>query len=369
MSRIIPIERYRTIGVLASQDAGRTTTTERILAIAEAVDGGMPGRDERAITVTSAATSLDWAGCRLNIVELPGIGRKIDEAAENAVDAVVFVIDAERGITAEIAAAMARLTALGVARLVFVNKLDRVGIDLDALVREIPGGVLLQLPIGAGAGLQGLVDLVDLTARFWRDGPADALPESGPVPSEMETAVSSARAALVAAAGDALPLEQGVRDAVREGSLVPVLCGSAFRNRGVRGLLDAVARYLPAPSDIERVAVSSAGQAPRAAADEEPFAAVAFRTVGDGAAGSLTFLRVCSGVAATDQRLVNAASMRTETIGSIIRIRANRTETVDEARTGDVVAVAGLEHTTSGDTLCDPAAPVILGGYRARTAA
>jgi elongation factor G len=371
MTRAIPIDRHRTIGVLASQDAGRTTTTERIIAIAEAAEPAYAGRDERAITVTSAATSLDWQGCRLNIVELPGIGRKVDQAAESAVDGIVFVIDAERGVTPEIAAALARITTAGLAALVFVNKLDRIGADLQGLVREIPGGVLLQLPIGAGAGLRGLVDLVAMIGRFWPEAPLDASAETGPVPEEMVAEAHEARAALIEAAGGvASPegLQAAIRVAVRETRLVPVLCGSAFRNRGVRGLLDAVARYLPAPSDVKRPALSVEGDVMRLGTDEEPFTAVAFRSVGE-AGSRLTFVRVISGVAVTGERLLNAVSMRAETIGEMIRIRANHTETVDEARTGDVVALAGLDHTIPGDTLCDPAAPVVLGGYRTRTAA
>ena len=371
MTRVIPIDRYRTIGILASQDAGRTTTTERILAIAGAAEGVV--RDERAITVTSAATSIDWQGCRLNIVELPGIGRKADEAAERAVDAVVAVVDAERGVTPELEAALAQAAARGLARLVFVNKLDRVGADLDGFAAAIPGGALLQLPVGAGSGLGGIVDLVGMAGRFWNDRALDAPAETGPVPAALQGPAEAARARLVALAGasaEPRALAAGLRKAVGAGALVPVLCGSAFRNRGVRLLLDAIAAYLPAPSDIERQTVSAEGVASALlASDEAAFAGLAFRTVNDPARGRLVFVRVCSGVAAAGQTLVDGATLRPERVGAILRIRADHIETVDEARTGDVVAFAGLDHTTSGDALCDPAAPVILGGYRPRTAA
>jgi elongation factor G len=373
MTRAIPIDRYRTIGILASQDAGRTTTTERILAVAAPGETVPAGQDERAITQTSAATSCDWNGCRLTIVELPGIGRPLDEAVLASVDAVVFVLDAERGVTPDVEAALAHIASLGLPRLVFVNKLDRADADLAALARGIPCGALLQLPIGAGAGLIGLVDLVALNGVFWREPRVDAPSEAGPIPQDMIAGAEAARAQLVATTGgsaDKTGLADGIRRAVRAGTLVPVLGGSAFRNRGTRRLLDAIVDYLPAPSDIERTAVAASGETvTRPASDDEPFAGLVFRTVNDPAAGRLTFVRVQSGVIATGRIVLNAASRRQEQIGAMVRVHASHTEAVEEARAGDIVALVGLQHTTSGDTLCDPAAPVVLGGYRPRSAA
>jgi elongation factor G len=368
MTRSIPIDRYRTIGILASQDAGRTTTTERILAVAEPA-----ARDERAITMTTAATSCLWNGCRLHIVELPGISRPVDAASLASVDAVVVVVDAERGITAEVGAVLAQAQSLGLARLVFVNKLDRANVDLARIVEAIPGGALLQLPIGAGTGLAGLVDLVSLGGVFWRDARADAVPECGEVPAELAEAAEAARrhlAALLGVAVETAALAGAIRAAARAGSMVPVLCGSAFFNRGTRRLLDAVVDYLPSPADVALTVTAADGNiVARHASDEEPFAGLAFRTVADPAAGTLTFVRIYSGVLATGARVVNAGPMSGEHIGAMMRIHANRAEAVDEARTGDIVALVGLQHTISGDTLCDPAAPVILGAYRPRTAA
>ena len=367
MSRAIPIDRYRTIGILASQDAGRTTTTERILAIAEPSD---PMADERAITQTSGATSCDWRGHRLNLIELPALGRPVDPAAMSAVDAVVVVVDAERGVTPEVDVALAQAAARGLARLVFVNKLDRVGGDLEAIMRAVPNGRPLQLPIGAGAGLSGLVDVVGMTGLFW---PANAdAAEFGPIPSEFQAEAGAAHAALATAVGaeDEAALVPAIREAVRAGTLVPVLCGSAFRNRGTRRLLDAIVDYLPAPSDIAHKAFAADGtEIEQRASDDAGFAGLAFRTVSDPTAGRMTFLRVYAGALASGDRVFNPASRRVERVGAMLRVRAKHSETVETAWTGDVVALAGLEHTSSGDTLCDPSAPVILGEFRPRTAA
>ncbi|HLY57437.1 MAG TPA: GTP-binding protein [Stellaceae bacterium] len=371
MSPAIPIDRYRTIGILASQDAGRTTTTERILAIAELSDAmADPMADERAITQTSGATSCDWHGHRLNLIELPALGRPVDSAAMNAIDAVVVVVDAERGVTPEVDAALAQAASRGLARLVFVNKLDRAGSDFEAIARSVAQGLPLQLPIGAGAGLAGLVDVVGMIGLLW---PANAdAAEHGVIPSEFQAAAAAAHQALATAVGgkDGAALGPAIREAVRAGTLVPVLCGSAFRNRGTRRLLDAIVDYLPAPSDVAHKAFAADGtEIEQQASDDASFAGLAFRTVSEPTAGRMTFLRVYAGALATGDRVFNPASRRDERVGPMIRVRAKHSETVETARAGDVVALAGLEHTSSGDTLCDPSAPVILGEFRPRSAA
>ena len=368
MTRTIPLDRYRNIGILATPDAGRTTTTERLLAATAREESAARGHvrasdtvpawveqdNERDITLTSAATSCVWRDCRINIVELPASTQLADGDAFSVLDGAVVVIDGVAGVTPAVATALGRAEDRGVGRLVFVNKLDREGADLDAVVAAISaeGGmpaVLLQLPIGAGAGLKGLVDLVGQQATLWTET-YDSPGEDGPIPYELAAAAEAARAkiiALVAPGQDGLAptaLREKLREAVDAGRVVPVLCGSAFRNRGIRRLLDAVVDYLPAPQG----------------SDEAPFSGLAFQTVDDPSAGKLTFVRIYSGVVATGSQMLNSVTTSPEKIGRMVRMHANHTEEIKEAHAGDIVALAGLTHTTSGDTLCDPAAPVIL---------
>lgn len=384
MARTIPLDRYRNIGILARLDAGRTTVTERILAVTDrpdpAAEGaraalGMPAwveqDNERQITLTSAATSCVWRDCRVTIVELSAAGRQGGDRALTILDGAVLVIDGVAGVTDGVAALFDDIEAQGLARLVFVNKLDREGADLSAVVAAIAARgtakpVLLQLPIGAGAGLRGIVDLIEMQATLWRDAGHDAPAEEVEIPSDLLAMAQAARAEIGAAVGetgsDAAVLRQAVKLAVRSGAVVPVLCGSAFRNRGVRRLLDAVVDYLPAPSDLaahEGVAADG-NRVERRPADDEPFSGVAFQTVDDPMSGRLTFVRIYSGVVATGGSMLNSVTASPEKIGRMVRMHANHTEEIKEARAGDIIALAGLEHTTTGDTLCDPDAPVIL---------
>jgi len=385
VARTIPLDRYRNIGILARLDAGRTTVTERILAVTDrpdpAAEGaraalGMPAwveqDNERQITLTSAATSCVWQDCRITIVELSAAGRQGGDRALGVLDGVVLVIDGVAGVTDGVAALFDDTEAQGLARLVFVNKLDREGADLSAVVAAIAARgsvkpVLLQLPIGAGAGLRGIVDLVEMQATLWREAGYDAPAEEVEIPSDLLAAAQLARAEIVAAVGakgsDVAVLRQAVKIAVRSGSIVPVLCGSAFRNRGIRRLLDAVVDYLPAPSDLAAHAgvAADGNRVERRPADDEPFSGVVFQTVDDPMAGRLTFVRIYSGVVATGGSMLNSVTASPEKIGRMVRMHANHTEEIKEARAGDIVALAGLEHTTTGDTLCDPDAPVVLG--------
>jgi|GEM_PF-2147638 elongation factor G len=381
MTRTIPLDRYRNIGILASPDAGRTTTTERLLAASAREDA--PARDsvrapawveqdnERAITLTSAATSCFWRDCRINIIELPATSGSADEGALSVLDGAVVVIDGVAGVTPAVDAALDQAGLRGIACLVFVNKLDREGTDLDAVVTAISArgrgqALLLQLPIGAGAGLKGLVDPVASRATLWTEA-FDAPGEDGPVPDELIAAAAVARARIVAAVAPGLDglgaedLRAKLHEAVRSGRVVPVLCGSAFRNRGIRRLLDAVVDYLPAPSEVALKLHAADGHAiERPASDDEPFAGLAFQTVDDPYDGTLTFVRIYSGVVATGGQMLNSVTASPERIGRMVRMHANHTEEIKEARAGDIVALSGLTHTTTGDTLCDPAAPVIL---------
>ncbi|HEV2675347.1 MAG TPA: GTP-binding protein [Aliidongia sp.] len=385
MARTIPLDRYRNIGILARLDAGRTTVTERILAVTDRPDPAAEGAraalglpawveqdNERQITLTSAATSCVWQDCRITIVELSAAGRKGGDRALGVLDGAVLVIDGAVAVTDGVAALFEDTDAQGLARLVFVNKLDREGADLFAVVAAIAARgtakpVLLQLPIGAGAGLRGIVDLVEMRATLWRDAGHDALAEEVEIPADLLAAAEAARAEIGLAVGetgtDVAMLRQAVKKAVRSGSIVPVLCGSAFRNRGVRRLLDAVVDYLPAPSDLAAHAgvAADGNRVERRPADDEPFSGVAFQTVDDPMAGRLTFVRIYSGVVATGGNMLNSVTASPEKIGRMVRMHANHTEEIKEARAGDIIALAGLEHTTTGDTLCDPDAPVILG--------
>jgi elongation factor G len=385
VARTLPLDRYRNIGILARLDAGRTTVTERILAVTDrpdpAAEGaraalGMPAwveqDNERQITLTSAATSCVWRECRVTIVELPAAGRQGGDKAMGVLDGAVLVIDGVAGVADGVAGLFDGAEAQGLARLVFVNKLDREGADLSAVVAAIAARgtakpVLLQLPIGAGAGLRGIVDLVDMQATLWREAGHDAPAEEVEIPSDLLAAAQLARAEIVTAVSaqgsDVAMLRRAIKDAVRSGSIVPVLCGSAFRNRGIRRLLDAVVDYLPAPSDLAAHAgVAADGhRVERRPADDEPFSGVAFQTVDDPMVGRLTFVRIYSGIVATGSDMLNSVTASPEKIGRMVRMHANHTEEVKEARAGDIVALAGLEHTTTGDTLCDPDAPVILG--------
>ena len=385
MARTIPLDRMRNIGILARQDAGRTTVTERILAVTDRPDPAAEGAraalglpawveqdNERQITLTSAATSCVWQDCRITIVELSAAGRQGGDRALGVLDGVVLVIDGVAGVTDGVAALFDDAEGQGLARLVFVNKLDREGADLSAVVAAIAARgtakpVLLQLPIGAGAGLRGIVDLVEMRATLWREAGYDAPAEEVEIPSDLLGAAELARSEIVAAVGakgsDVVTLRQAIKKAVRSGSIVPVLCGSAFRNRGIRRLLDAVVDYLPAPSEMAAHAgfAADGNRVERRPADDEPFSGVVFQTVEDPMAGRLTFVRIYSGVVATGFSMLNSVTASPEKIGRMVRMHANHTEEIKEARAGDIVALAGLEHTTTGDTLCDPDAPVVLG--------
>ena len=384
MARTIPLDRYRNIGILARLDAGRTTVTERILAVTDRPDPAAEGAraalgvpawveqdNERQITLTSAATSCEWQDCRITIVGLSAVGRRGGVRALSVLDGAVLVIDGVAGVTDGVAALLNEIEVQGLARLIFVNKLDREGADLSAVVAAIAGRgtakpVLLQLPIGAGAGLRGIVDLIEMRATLWREAGHDAPAEEVEIPSDLLAAAHMARAEIAMAVGatgsDAAVLRQAVKAAVRSGAIAPVLCGSAFRNRGVRRLLDAVVDFLPSPSDMAaHVGIAADGnRVERRPADDEPFSGVAFQTVDDPMSGRLTFVRIYSGVVATGSSMLNSVSASPEKIGRMVRMHANHTEEIEEARAGDIVALAGLEHTTTGDTLCDPDAPVIL---------
>ena len=324
MARAISISRYRNIGILASQDAGRTTTTERLLAVArQGAEGRAPETDGtgswlaadgiRAITLTSAATSCEWRDNRINIVELSAAHRQATDGLVSVLDGLVIVIDAAAGVTpkAEIALALARRS--GLPRLVFVNKLDLADADLSAVMADLTADcpatpILIQLPLGAGLG--GLADLIDLRASMWSGGGFDVPAQSVSIPDADMPAARTARLGVISALGlsdsDTAPsaLRQALRQAVLLGKAAPVLCGSAFRNRGISALLDAVVDYLPAASEIAGLSAHDANGLPLiVSADEaEPFVGIAFRKIAEPGQDCLTFVRVYAGRSSRDRR-------------------------------------------------------------------
>ena len=398
MARATPLGRYRNIGIMAHIDAGKTTTTERILfytgrshRMGEVHDGAatmdwMDQEQERGITITSAATTCFWRDHRINIIDTPGhVDFTIEvERSLRVLDGAVCVFDSVAGVEPQSETVWRQADRYGVPRVCFVNKMDRIGADFDRCVSMIEDRLgatplIVQLPVGAEARYAGAIDLVAMKALLWKDETLGAEYVEAEIPADMADAAKTAREALVLAAvehddtaleayldgdePDADTLRRCVRKGTLAGAFVPVLNGSAFKNKGVQPLLDSVVDYLPAPSDVaavEGVAPKSDKPVSRASADEESFAALAFKIMNDKYVGSLTFARVYSGVLASGTSVVNTIKGRRERVGRMLAMHANHREDIKEARAGDIVALCGLKNTTTGDTLCDAAAPVVL---------
>ncbi|MFV3129790.1 elongation factor G [Niveispirillum sp. KHB5.9] len=397
MARSHPIHSYRNIGIAAHIDAGKTTTTERILfytgksyRIGE-VDNGtatmdwMEQEQERGITITSAATTCFWKDHRINIIDTPGhVDFTIEvERSLRVLDGAVALFDAVSGVEPQSETVWRQADKYRVPRICFVNKMDRVGADLlgtVAMIRERLGAnpVLLQLPLGAEAGFKGVIDLIAMKAVIWADDmlgarfdvvdvPADLLDEAKRWRAKLvEQAVEMEEAATDAFLSGVEPDEKELRRLIRKGTvglaLVPVLCGSAFKNKGVQPMLDAVVDYLPSPADKGDIqGVTPSGEAvTRSVTDEAPFAALAFKVMNDPFAGSLTFARIYSGSLRQDAHMGNPGKKLEEKAGRMLLMHANSREEIGEAFAGDIVAFASLEGTTTGDTLCDPAHPILL---------
>jgi len=397
MPRSHPIHSYRNIGIAAHIDAGKTTTTERILfytgksyRIGE-VDHGtatmdwMEQEQERGITITSAATTCFWKDHRINIIDTPGhVDFTIEvERSLRVLDGAVALFDAVSGVEPQSETVWRQADKYCVPRICFVNKMDRVGADLlgtVVMIKERLGAnpVLLQLPLGVETGFKGVIDLIAMKAVIWADDMLGARFDMVDVPADMLDEAKRWRAKLVEqaveieeAATDAFlsgvePDEQGLRRLIRKGTiglkLVPVLCGSAFKNKGVQPMLDAVVDYLPSPADKGDIqAMTPSGDAvTRAANDEAPFAALAFKVMNDPFVGSLTFARIYSGTLRHDAVMANPGKKQEETAGRMLLMHANSREEIEEAHAGDIVAFASLEATSTGDTLCDPAHPILL---------
>jgi elongation factor G len=387
MSRVHPLDRYRNIGIMAHIDAGKTTTTERILyytgksrRIGE-VDHGtatmdwMEQEQERGITITSAATTCFWNDHRINIIDTPGhVDFTIEvERSLRVLDGAITVFDAVAGVEPQSETVWRQADKYGVARVCFVNKMDRVGANFYRTVDMIgerlgATPLVLQLPVGSEAGFVGVVDLLKMKAIVWKDETLGAEFYETEIPANLaehaaeyratliETAVEQDDAALESYVDGLEPSVETLKACIRRGTIngafVPVTCGAAFKNKGIQPLLDAVVDYLPSPRDAHELAVRPD--------DDAAFAGLAFKVMSDPVAGTLTFVRVYAGTLAVGDTVLNSVRGRSETIGRMLQMHANAREDVQVAYAGDIVAIPALGATSTGDTLCDPAAPVVL---------
>ncbi|WP_246113698.1 elongation factor G [Streptomyces montanus] len=388
-----PLTAVRNLGILAHVDAGKTTVTERILYLTgtthkrgEVHDGTTvtdfdPQERDRGITIFAAAVSCAWDGHRINLIDTPGHVDFADEVERSlrVLDGAIAVFDAVAGVEPQSESVWRQADRHGVPRIAFVNKLDRTGADLDAAVRSIrerlhPAPLVVQLPIGTEDGFTGVVDLLRMRSLIWTDGRDTA--EEGPVPDVLREEAHRRRRQLEEAVAELHPvaLEEfcatstltartlacALRDLTRTGDGVVVLCGSAYRNRGIEPLLEAVVAYLPSPLDVPAVRGIQGGTVQERIADPAaPFAALAFK-VNATATGRLTYLRVYSGTIKKGEAVRDTVARRTERIGRILRVRADRHAELDQAVAGDIVAVVGLKSARAGATLCAPAAPLVL---------
>jgi elongation factor G len=398
MARTTPIERYRNIGIMAHIDAGKTTTTERVLyytgrshKIGEVHHGSatmdwMEQEQERGITITSAATTAFWKDYRVNIIDTPGhVDFTIEvERSLRVLDGAVTVFDSVAGVEPQSETVWRQADKYGVPRICFVNKMDRMGADyfrcVDMIVDRLGATpAVLQLPIGAEADFVGIIDLVKMKAIRWKDENLGAEFVEEDIPADLADQAAEYREKLIEVAieqdDDAMeaylegnePDNETIKKCIRMGtinlSIVPVLLGSAFKNKGVQPLLDAVVDYLPSPLDIGAVKglkVDSEDELTREPNDEAPFSALAFKIMNDPFVGSLTFARVYSGVLESGTATLNTVKDNRERVGRMLLMHANSREDIKEAHAGDIVAICGLKNTTTGDTLCDPSKPIVL---------
>jgi elongation factor G len=391
--REYPLARTRNIGIMAHIDAGKTTTTERILyytgkayKIGEVHEGTaqmdwMVQERERGITITSAATTCQWKGHWINIIDTPGhVDFTVEvERSLRVLDGAVAVFDAVAGVEPQSETVWRQADRYRVPRICFVNKMDRTGANFERTVQMIEDRLqavplVIQLPWGTESEFHGVIDLVQMNAHYWEGDMGEEWRDTD-IPDEYRERAEAARHELFEklADHDESVMEKFVHEdelhrAIRRATLasegVPVLCGSAFKNKGVQPLLDAIVAYLPSPAEVPPVE----GHLPekeeehveRAPEDTEPFAALAFKIMSDPFVGRLTYLRLYSGVLRSGSHVVNATKDRKERIGRILQMHANHREDKEAAYTGDIVAVVGLKHSTTGDTICDPEHPVVL---------
>jgi elongation factor G len=398
MPRTTPLQDYRNIGIMAHIDAGKTTTTERVLyytgkshKIGEVHDGAatmdwMEQEQERGITITSAATTAYWNDKRINIIDTPGhVDFTIEvERSLRVLDGAVALLDANQGVEPQTETVWRQADKYGVPRMIFVNKMDKIGADFFLSVQMVKdrlgaNPIVIQLPIGSENKFAGVIDLVRMKAVVWDDEALGAKFHDEDIPADLLDSAKEYHEKLVE---QAVELDEGAMEAYLEGKhpdietikalvrkgtvnsvFVPILCGSAFKNKGVQPLLDAVVDYLPSPLDVppmKGIDYKTGEEVTRAPADDAPLSMLAFKIMNDPFVGSLTFCRIYSGKLDSGTTLYNTVKEKKERIGRMLLMHANHREDIKEAYTGDIVALAGLKDVTTGDTLSDPATPVIL---------
>jgi elongation factor G len=398
VARKVSLEKTRNIGIMAHIDAGKTTTTERILyytgvshKIGEVHDGAatmdwMEQEQERGITITSAATTCFWNEHRVNIIDTPGhVDFTIEvERSLKVLDGSVAVFCSVGGVEPQSETVWRQADKYGVPRMAFINKMDRVGADFSRgveMIRDRLGAnpIPIQLPIGAEDLFRGVIDLVQMKAIVWDNEAMGANYEVMEIPAELLDEAKTAREVMLEEissidevlmekylGGEELTIEEvkaGIRNATMALQINPVLCGTAFKNKGVQTLLDAVIDYMPSPLDVKPmpgIDPHTGAEITRSADDGAPFAALAFKVMTDPFVGQLTFFRVYSGVAEAGAHIVNATKGKKERFGRILKMHANKREEIKEVYAGDIAAAVGLKYTTTGDTLCDPKIPCIL---------
>ena len=404
MARTTPIERYRNIGISAHIDAGKTTTTERILfytgvshKIGEVHDGAatmdwMEQEQERGITITSAATTAFWSGMsqqfpqhRINVIDTPGhVDFTVEvERSMRVLDGAVMVYCAVGGVQPQSETVWRQANKYEVPRIAFVNKMDRTGANFLRVVDQLKtrlgaNAVPLQLPTGSEENFTGVVDLIKMKAINWNEADQGMTFTYEDVPADMHAACEEWRQNLIEAAAEASEelmekylggeelteeeIKAGLRQRVLANEIILVTCGSAFKNKGVQAMLDAVVEYLPAPTDIPAIKGINPDETEgeRHASDEEPFSSLAFKIATDPFVGNLTFFRVYSGVINSGDTVLNSVRQKRERFGRIVQMHANKREEIKEVRAGDIAAAIGLKDVTTGDTLCAIEAPIIL---------
>tara|TARA_Y200000002_G_scaffold382000_1_gene397624 strand:+ start:7904 stop:10000 length:2097 start_codon:yes stop_codon:yes gene_type:complete len=404
MSRETPLERYRNIGIMAHIDAGKTTTSERVLfytglshKIGEVHDGAatmdwMEQEQERGITITSAATTCFWQGMdktfdqhRINIIDTPGhVDFTIEvERSLKVLDGACAVFCAVGGVEPQSETVWRQASKYNVPRMAFVNKMDRSGADFLRVVNQIKerlgsNAIPVQIPIGAEDNFKGIVDLIKMKAIYWNEDDMGTTYEEKDIPADLEETCNNYREEMVEAAAEANEelmdkylndgdlssddIHKGLRIRTLANEIVPALCGSAFKNKGVQAMLDGVIRYLPSPLDIPAIKGinDSEEEVEKEASDDEGFSALAFKIATDPFVGTLTFFRVYSGVLSAGSAVTNSTKGKKERVGRILQMHSNSREEIKEVRAGDIAAAVGLKDVTTGDTLCDPSKLVTL---------
>jgi len=397
MARKTPIEKFRNVGIMAHIDAGKTTTTERILFFTgkthklgevhegEATMDWMAQEQERGITITSAATTCMWNDHQINIIDTPG---HVDFTVEvnrslKVLDGAVAVFSARAGVEAQSETNWRLADKYNVPRMAYVNKMDINDANFEKVIESMKtrlkaNAVAIQLPIGQADEFQGIIDLVEMNATFYKDDKGKDI-EVTEIPAEYKDKAEMMRAELVEVAAeqdDALmekyfetgeltveEIKKGLRIGTIAGRINPVVCGTSFKNKGIQKLLDAIVDYMPAPTDVEAIKgtkPNTEDEEVRHSSDEEPFAGLAFKIMTDPYVGRLTFFRIYSGVMTAGSYVYNSCKDRKERIGRLIRMHANHREEIEEAHAGEIIAVVGLKDTTTGDTLCAENKPIVL---------